>query len=281
VSKLDNYLIKGNFFTEKNNNAVIIGEQLAEKLHADVHSKITITMQDYNGNYIKQDVTVEGIYKLSNSEFNEQMMFMNKQDLQKVISFPDGNISTINILLNDDADTKQVQDDIKKQYTGMQVQSWQELSPMLQVMSGTVSQMTSIFVFIILLALSFSIINNMLMAVMDRTREIGMLLCIGMSRRKVFGMIVLETLFLSLTGAMLGLVISITTIYYFGKKGIDLSFISEGINAIGYSSHVYPVIDNDFYLQFACMVIFIALVSSFFPAKRAVKLNPAEAVRGE
>ncbi len=79
----------------------------------------------------------------------------------------------------------------------MQVQSWIQLSPMLQVLSGTMMQMTFIFVGIILIALAFGIINTMLMAVMDRTREIGMLLSIGMKPSKVFGMIMLETIFLS------------------------------------------------------------------------------------
>ena len=121
----------------------------------------------------------------------------------------------------------------------------------------------------------------MLMAVLDRTREIGMLLSIGMNQRKVFSMIVWETLFLSFTGVITGMVLSMISISYFGTSGIDLSVISEGINALGFSSHIYPKLDAGFYPKFALMVIIIAMCSSVFPARRAIKLKPAEAVRGE
>ena len=137
----------------------------------------------------------------------------------------------------------------------MQVQSWIQLSPMLQVLSGTMEEVTLIFVGIILIALAFGIINTMLMAVLDRTREIGMLLSIGMRPSKVFGMIMLETIFLSLTGAVTGVLASMATIAWFGQRGINLSFIAEGFNALGYSSIVYPALGVNFYIMLAIMVI--------------------------
>ncbi len=281
VNELNKYIIKGNFFDEKIPNSAIIGQQLAEKLHADLHSRIVITLQSYTGEITYFAFKVVGIYKLQNSEYNEQMVFVKKKDLQNAIGFPNGNASVINILLANNEITDSLERQIQAKFPNLQVQTWLELSPMMQVMSGTLNQMSMIFVFIILLALAFGIINTMLMAVMDRTREIGMLLSIGMNQKKVFSMIVLETLFLSLSGSIVGLIISIITVYYFGIHGIDLSFISEGINAIGFSSHVYPVLDIGFYPKFAFMVIVIALISSLLPARRAIKLNPAEAVRGE
>ena len=119
------------------------------------------------------------------------------------------------------------------------------------------------------------------MAVLDRTREIGMLLSIGMKPSKVFGMIMLETIFLSLTGAMIGVLVSIATISWFGQNGINLSIIAEGFNALGYSSMVYPTLGFDFYIELAIMVIVIAIIAGLFPARRAVRLKPAEAVRGD
>jgi len=119
------------------------------------------------------------------------------------------------------------------------------------------------------------------MAVMDRTREIGMLLSIGMKPSKIFGMIVLETVFLSLTGAVVGVLISVGTIFWFGKTGVNLSMIAEGANAMGYSSIVYPTLGTDFYLELAVMVIVIAIIAGLFPARKAIRLKPAEAVRGD
>ena len=104
-------------------------------------------------------------------------------------------------------------------------------------------QFTMIFVIIILVALSFGIINTMLMAIMERVREIGMLMAIGMSKARVFLMIMLETIFLSITGGVLGLFLSWIMISISYKTGIDLSSVAEGLNAIGYSSFVRPELD--------------------------------------
>lgn len=281
VSELGLSMTTGSFFRDDVHNPIVIGAQLADKLHVGLHSRLVFTLQSYSGDITYFAFKVVGIYKLHNSDFNEQMVFVQKHDLQKAIGFPKDNVSVMNILLDNKDLTDAVVQKLKGMFPDLQVQSWLQLSPMMQIMSGTIDQMSLIFVFIILLALAFGIINTMLMAVMDRTREIGMLLSIGMNQRKVFTMIVLETVFLSLTGAVLGLVISVVTVNYFGAKGIDLSMIAEGINALGYSSHIYPQLDAGFYYDFALMVILIALFSSFFPARRAIKLKPADAVRGE
>lgn len=281
VSQLKDYLVDGSFFKEDVYNPIIIGEQLADKLHAKLHSRLVFTLQTYEGEISYFAFKVTGIYKLHNSEFNENMVFVRKQDLAKAIHFPAGHTSVINILLANKELTETAKTTIQKQLPNLQVQTWEELSPMTMLMSGTLNQMSFIFVFIILLALAFGIINTMLMAVLDRTREIGMLLSIGMNQRKVFSMIVWETLFLSFTGVITGMVLSMISISYFGTSGIDLSVISEGINALGFSSHIYPKLDAGFYPKFALMVIIIAMCSSVFPARRAIKLKPAEAVRGE
>ncbi|MBI1222513.1 MAG: FtsX-like permease family protein [Bacteroidetes bacterium] len=283
VSDLHEYLTEGNFFEVDNGgvNPIVIGQALAEKLHTDLSSRLVVTLQDYRGEISYASFKLVGIYRLHNTEFNEQMAFVRKQDLQKILRLPKGYVSTVSVLLDDTKQTKVIQGQIAKLFPNLQVQSWDELSPMLRMMSGTMTQMSLIFVFIILLALAFGIINTMLMAVMDRTREIGMLLSVGMNQKKIFTMIVLETLFLSLTGALAGLLMSIATVNYLGTSGVNLTAIAEGINALGYSERVYPQLDPGFAPQFAVMVIMIALLSSLFPAMRAIHLKPAEAVRGE
>lgn len=281
ISQLKDYLTEGTFFKEDVYNPILIGEQLADKLHAKLNSRLVFTLQTYNGDISYFAFKVAGIYKLHNSEFNETQVFVRRKDLAKAIAFPADHVSAINVLLDNNDLTQKVTTEIQQKLPGMQVQNWKKLSPMIMLMSGTLNQMSLIFVFIILLALAFGIINTMLMAVLDRTREIGMLLSIGMNQKKVFSMIVFETLFLSFTGVVIGVVISMVSISYFGTSGIDLSVISAGINALGFSSHIYPKLDAGFYPKFSLMVILIALFSSVFPARRAIKLKPAEAVRGE
>jgi putative ABC transport system permease protein len=281
VSDVSKLLIDGDYFKNDGKSLAVIGQQLADKLKLKLHSRIVLTLQTTAGDIIYGAFKVEGIYRTHNSDFDKQMIYVRKSDLQLLTAFPAGSASIVTVLLNNDDATKKVAGVLAKHFPSLQVQTWVQLSPMQQVLSGTMTQMTIIFVGIILIALAFGIINTMLMAVMDRTREIGMLLSIGMKPSKVFGMIVLETVFLSLTGAVIGVLISVGTIYWFGKTGINLSMIAAGTNALGYSSIVYPTLGADFYLQLAVMVIVIAVIAGLFPARKAIRLKPAEAVRGD
>lgn len=279
VSDISKLLTQGDYFKSDHSNQVVIGQQLADKLKVKLHSRIVLTLQTITGDIIYDAFKVSGIFRTHDSEFDKQMIFVRNKDIQQLTGFPSGAASIITVLLKNDNDTKKITTALEKQYPGMQVQSWIQLSPMLQILSGTMMQITLIFVGIILIALAFGIINTMLMAVLDRTREIGMLLSIGMKPAKVFAMIMLETIFLSFTGAVIGVLVSIATIAWFGHKGINLSFIAEGFNALGYSSIVYPTLGFNFYIILAIMVIVIAIIAGLFPARRAVRLKPAEAVR--
>ncbi len=281
VSDISKLLIQGDYFKSDRANQVVIGQQLADKLKVKLHSRIVLALQTTTGNIIYGAFKVSGIFRTHDSEFDKQMIFVHNKDIQQLTGFPPGAASIITVLLKNDDDTRKITSTLQQQYPGMQVQSWIQLSPMLQILSGTMMQITLIFVGIILIALAFGIINTMLMAVLDRTREIGMLLSIGMNPSKVFGMIMLETIFLSLTGAVIGMLVSIATISWFGHTGINLSFIAEGFNALGYSSIVYPSLGFNFYIMLAIMVIVVAIIAGLFPARRAVRLKPAEAVRGD
>ena len=132
---------------------------------------------------------------------------------------------------------------------------------------------------IIFLALSFGIINTMLMAVMERVREIGMLMAIGMNKTKIFLMIMLETVLLMLSGSIAGLLLSYGIVIFFGKHGIDLSKFSSGMSGFGFSTMVYPFLETGVYIKIVIMVIVAGIISSIVPARRALKLNPSEAIR--
>jgi ABC-type lipoprotein release transport system permease subunit len=281
VSDISQLLTEGDYFKTDQKNQVLIGQQLADKLQVKLHSRIVLTLQTMEGDIIYGAFKVSGIFRTHNSDFDKQTIFVRSTDLRALLNYPGNAASIITVQLQNNNDTKQVADSLQRQFPGLQVQTWVQLSPMLQVLSGTMMQMTIIFVGIILIALAFGIINTMLMAVLDRTREIGMLLSIGMKPSKVFGMIMLETIFLSLTGAIVGVTLSIFTILWFGHKGINLSVIAEGANALGYSSMVYPTLGTDFYIMLSVMVIVIAIIAGLFPARRAIRLRPAEAIRGD
>ncbi|MEO0898411.1 MAG: FtsX-like permease family protein [Bacteroidota bacterium] len=160
----------------------------------------------------------------------------------------------------------------------VKVESWSDLAPEIEVIDNQFSSSMRIFVIIILLALGFGIVNTMLMAILERTRELGMLMSIGMNKAKVFTMIMLETVMMTFIGAPIGMALAALTISYTGQTGIDLSGLETGAE-FGMSSMVYPSIPITYYGEVAVMVIIAGILAAIYPSLRAIRLKPAEAVR--
>jgi len=139
-----------------------------------------------------------------------------------------------------------------------------------------------VLVIIILFAMAFGLLNTMLMTIFERTRELGVLMSVGMNKARVFLMILFETSFLVFTGAFLGTVLGALSVSLAGRNGVDLSAVGgEALSEYGMDPLVFPVIENIFYLNLAILVFITALAASIYPALKALKLKPAEAVRKE
>jgi ABC-type lipoprotein release transport system permease subunit len=285
ISDLPQKIISGDYFETKIRNPIVIGKKLAEKLKVKIKSKIVITIQDVSGNITYGAFKVGGIYNIQNTIFEQANVFVRKDDLANLISFDNKQTSEIAILVDHNDFTDQVAGELKSIFSSetengeLTIRTWSEINPMLKMLNEMTIQFTMIFVVIILVALSFGIINTMLMAIMERVREIGMLMAIGMSKLKVFLMIMLETILLSITGGVVGLFLSWIVISITNYTGINLSSVAEGLNAIGYSSFVRPELGLFFYFFIATLVILTAMFASILPARKALKLKPSEAIR--
>jgi putative ABC transport system permease protein len=122
-------------------------------------------------------------------------------------------------------------------------------------------------------------VNTMLMAVLERTREIGMLLSLGMSRVRVFGMVLLETFLLVMAGCPAGMAAALTTVALTRRKGIDFSVFSQVLESFGWDTRVYPWLGAGDLRRIVLLVALTALLAALLPARRALRLDPAEAMR--
>ncbi len=178
--------------------------------------------------------------------------------------------------------SSQTQKDILRAFeSGVSVMTWEDAAPEMALTSYWMDWLLYIFVGIILLALGFGIVNTMLMVVLERVKEFGMLMAIGMNRRRVYMMVVLETVFLSLAGGVTGIAISSILISWLSNSGINLVSLADGFNSMGYSTLIYPYIGFEDYIKIVIMVILTGVVSALYPAWKAIRLNPADAVRSE
>lgn len=268
----------GTYFTSKGRNEVLVGEALAKKLRLTTGRKLVITLTDRTGEMASGAFRVAGIFRTTSQPFDETNLYIQRMDADRLGAMQ-GHIDEIAVLLHEDVHTDAVADRLRKSFPGLEVKTWRELSPEMELLVVTTGQTIYIFMGIIMLALAFGIINTMLMAILERTREIGMLLALGMGRARVFGMILLETLLLVLAGTPAGMIPAVLTVMYTRRKGIDLSVASEVLSSFGWDTRVYPSLDAAALLRILALVVVTALLSALLPARRALRLKPAEALR--
>ncbi|MDO9340602.1 MAG: FtsX-like permease family protein [Bacteroidales bacterium] len=246
-----------------------------------IRNKIQITISDETGTPVQGTFRVCGIYKTTNGGFDQATVFVNSRELAGLYNGKSILTHEIAILLNDIENA----DSVKEKLTGISpdntISTWKELAPDAAMMNDYMIMYYFIFIGIVMLALAFGIINTMMMTILERTKELGMLMAIGMNRKRVFNMIMLETVFLTLVGAIAGMLSGWVIVEALGKTGIHFSTWGEGFEAIGFAAIVYPVITPDFFIIITVMVIVTAIISSVWPARKALKLIPVEALRTE
>ncbi len=282
VSDLNTRLIKGDYFAEDKKNQIFVGEKFAEKLKLDIRSKVVLTFQDTTGTITGGTFRVCGIFKTTNKMYDEMQVFVRKTDLSAITLDDKSSAHEIAILIDDNERLEEVKSEIET-IVGEDtlIRTWKEISPDLALITDMMGQFGSILVFIILMALAFGIINTMLMAILERKKELGMLMAVGMNRPKIRRMIAWETVFLTLTGTMIGMGISYVLVTFFADRGINLNMYAEAFEELGYSSMLYPVLDMSFFFQVVILTLITALFSAIFPIRRAIKMNPAEVLRTE
>jgi len=279
VTNIHQKVIDGEYFDGVKTNPIVIGEKLAEKLKVKVRSKVVVTITEMNGTLTGGAFRVAGIYRTSNTSYDKMKAFVRAEDIRRLVKLDSHAGHEIAILLNENGAEKQIADQVRAMYPDTQVLTWTQLLPEMEMLNENMNFMLYIFVGIILLALGFGIVNTMLMVILERVKELGMLMAVGMNRFRVFSMIVLETVFLSLTGGSVGIVLAVVLTAITGKTGIDLSLWAQGLNSFGYDSVIYPEIGFDSIVAVTLLVIITGVLSALYPARKAIRLKPAEAIR--
>lgn len=259
-------------------NEIVIGQKLAENLGVRVHSKIVLSFQDFQGSIVYGAFRIKGIFRTESAGFDKSTVFVLQKDLLRLLN--SGPFShEIAVKLSSVEYVDSVYSKLKSQLPALSVKNWKELSPDLKLMDEMTGLQLNIFLGIILFALAFGITNTMLMSVVERVREFGVLMAIGMKRSRVFSMIILETVFLSLAGGIAGMILASGLIAYFGGRGIDLSTFSQGFAQWNFSPVLKPSLPIIFYFTITLMILAAAVLSAVYPAVKAIRLKPAKAIR--
>jgi ABC-type lipoprotein release transport system permease subunit len=269
----------GVYLDEGKKNQILIGKKLADKMKLETGAKVVLTFQNEEQVITAAAFRICGIYETLNAPLDERNVYVLRDDLNALLGTP-GSAMEAAILLHSENRMTEAVNDLSQKLPGYKVEPWQTVSPETAYVTAAVDASTVVIIVIVMLALAFGIINTMLMAVLERVRELGMLLAIGMNRSRVFMMVVLETVMLTFTGCPPGFLLGWMTVAWLGKTGINMSaYADNAMKNYGYESIIYPEITSSKVIQILLIVCMTAILASIFPAWKTLRLRPADAIR--
>lgn len=284
ITPLAEHIQQGQYLDEKGRNPVLVSEASAKKLRLQVGSKVVLTFTNAEAEVTGAAFRVRGIFSTSSSAFDKGNVYVRQQDLIKLAGM-DG-VHEMAILLHDAKQDDDIALNIAKvkqklqniSFASNSIRDWQEVLPMVAAILGSMGTSNFIMLGIFVIAMGFGIINIMLMSVFERRREFGVLMAVGMEKASLFQLIILETTLLGITGASLGLLMSMLLIAVLQTTGIELAAMAEGLSAYGVDTLLYPrVAMNDYLLTFVTVIV-VTILAAFYPAWQILKQRPVDAM---
>ena len=280
VSAVRGWLSDGKFLSGTHGE-IYIGKSLAHKLRVELGDKIVLMSQGLSPDIGSAAYRIAGIFESTSPEFDKFNLYINLDDAQQLLSMS-GRVSEIVIIADniDNVDMLTASLGRTLSGTGLEVVSWKKVLPVIVEMIAMFDGFNYVVYIIVILAMAFGIVNTILMSVLERTREIGILMAVGTRPRMVFFEVLAEGVLLGIIGIVVGWVF--TGIFYaiISHTGINLSLWAQSLRYMGgIGAILYPVITIGNVIKSTVSVFLAAALSSLYPALRIMRLSPSTAIR--
>jgi ABC-type lipoprotein release transport system permease subunit len=270
--------VEGRFLKSPDDKGVVIGRKLAKTLNTEVGKRIVLMSQDPENEIADRGFRVVGLFTASVQSFEEKFVFAGKNTTQTMLRVGD-QVSEVVVLADDYRDVEAAYKKTVELIDGdADVKRWKELDTFLGTMLGVMDGFVFVWIVVIFLALSFGLVNTLVMAVFERVREIGLMLALGMRPIHILGQIVIESLLLLAIGLALGSALAWAAVQPI-KDGIDVSIVGEGMDMWGMSSVLTPELLLSDVILANVVVLVLGFLASLSPAWRAANYEPIEAIQ--
>lgn len=286
ITSLQTRMVKGSYLTGRTPKEIVIGDKLAATSGVDVGSEIVLLAPAADGSTGNDLYTVAGMFHTGLDAMDRGLVLMSLGSLQELLRLPPGRIHEVGIKLHDNditaatAAAAGLEVQLSKTFP-VRVRAWPALAPELADYVQFNRRVTFFLFFIFFLLAVMGIVNTMLMAIVERTRELGMLMAVGMPPFQVVGLIVAEAASLAGASLVLGGALGYPLLWYLQVHGLNLGgdrgAVSLGGVVVGPIWHGRQ--DFTAYAQAAVGLALTAVVSALYPALRAARFRPAEALR--
>jgi len=269
--------VEGRFLESVDDRGVVIGRKLADTLDTEVGKRIVLMSQDPDNDIADRGFRVVGLFHANVEAFEETYVFAGKKTLQNMLRVGD-RVTEVVVLGEDYRNVEDEYAAVLALVDGdLEVRRWTELDTYLGTMLKVMDGFVLIWVIVIFLALSFGLVNTLVMAVFERVREIGLMLALGMKPGDILGQILIESMLLLVIGLGIGNLLAWLTIKPL-EGGIDLSIVAEGMEMFGAASVLYPQLRLEDVVLANVVVLILGFLASLSPAWRASRYEPIEAI---
>jgi ABC-type lipoprotein release transport system permease subunit len=267
---------EGRYFTNADSSAILLGRKLAQRLRTGLGKRVVVLSQAASGEIAERGFSVVGLFDAEQQQTETGFVFILRPSAQAMLGIGD-NISEIAFVLDDIESLPSMLESLQRAAPSLDVVSWSELEPFTQAILDISNGTIALWTVIMFILVAFGLVNTLLMAVLERTREFGLVQALGLRPRLLLLQVLLESAFLIGLGVAAGVVSSVATLLAF-SCGLDLSAVAQGGAALGVGRVLYPQIDVPLTMYIAVFVWLMGIVTSLYPAWRAARDVPVATI---
>ena len=280
VNKLHEKVVEGNYIETINDNAVVIGEGLASQLKLKANDTIVLLGQGYHASSAAGKYRVKGIIKLGSPELNNNIVYMPIQRAQSMHG-AENRLTAISIMLDKSSSIETLKSSLEKEIDTdtYEIMSWKEMMPEMDQFITADSTGHYIIIGVLYLIISFGLFGTLMMMTFERSREFGILIAIGMKKRYLAVILLLESLMISLIGCLAGILGGILIVQWFTKYPVHFTGeLQEIYENYGIEPIIYFSSDEKIFITQTLIVLLLSTILTFYPCFKVMKLKPIEAI---
>lgn len=279
ITRLKEKVVKGSYLAPQD-NALLMAQGLAAKLRLEVGDTLVLIGQGYHGAMAAGKYPVRGILKFGSPDLNDRAVFLPLAAAQELYAAP--NLLTSYVLaLSEPDELTAVAASLKSRLDSTwEVMTWEEMMPDVKQHIRTDTASMSIIIGVLYLLICFGIFGTLLMMMVERRYEMGMLVAIGMKRRKLGALLLIESVFTVLTGCALGLLCSVPLVYYLQQHPIRIGGeMARSYERFGFEAVFPTATDASIFWTQGAIVLVLGLVLSLYPVLNVARMDVVGAMR--
>jgi ABC-type lipoprotein release transport system permease subunit len=277
-------ITEGETFTSANSRGVVIGSLMAEKLNLRLGKKIVYTTTDIHGEIVGDVARVSAIFKTGVDEVDGGLVLLPIDRVRQALGYQDDEATMITVIISDQRYSTATRDLLRSriQQDNIEILSWQETQGDLAALITLDRSTNYLSQVLVGLVIAAGILNTLLMSVLERTREFGVMMAIGMTPKVLFRLIMMESVWLGLFGLIVGTLITAPWFYYLYTIGIDFSEMMGGDYTAG-GVLIDPVMHIRLFTESALFILggvfLLTIIAGLYPAWRAINTAPVESLK--